>query len=362
MLDNVKEYRCYVKDQLYLTEAPKAFMRVDSFNVKIDLLTNANSTITVMETAGNIDNGDILVLYDETGKTVYQGVIKSIEDTKITCSQMQSFYKGKFIYHVSPSSSLEREISNIMNEYARGEIYQSTWTDPLVAQRLGGITIQYTASTQAKLPTDTDKDGNENFTVTEMETWIYSLYEQYGIVFDFTINYSGQNYVRIWVPTYDTLKVSNNTYSITNMSPITTVEETNRLCIYSKEKVYRRSYVATTSGIKKENSNIANRFKVTNTVFVFSDDALADLIAAYLPNTMYNHKLTFTLIVKNYVYEFDKFKLGGPLDVWIGEDFFSTVFTGYEISKKSNENVSSINMTCGLVRTALTKKLTLGKV
>lgn len=360
--NNIIQYRCYIKDQMSLTDPPKAFLRVDSFDIKVDLLTNANSKINVISTPTDVNNGDVLVLYDNTGKTIYQGVIKSMEDTTINCSQMQSFYKGNWIYHVSPKNTLEQEISVILKEYADGKMYGSSWVDPLVKQRLGGITIKYVGGTKSKLPTDLDKDDKENYSIKDMESWIYSLYESYGIVFDFEINFSGANYVTIKVPEYSSIKVGNNSHAITDMSPITTIEETNRLYIYSKEKKYRTTYVATTSDIVEKPSQTVNRFRITNTKIVFSDDDVNDLVTANLPNTMYNHKLTFSLILKNFVYEFEEFKLGMPLEVWVGEDYYSTVLTGYEINKKSNENASVVNFTCGLVRIALTKLLTMGKI
>ena len=353
---NIYPFRCYIKDQLHLTDAPKSFLRVESFDTKTDLMTNANSTINVVDVSTNINNGDILVLYDPRGTTIYQGVIKSIQDKQITCSQMQSFYKGNWVYNHHSSSTLEEEIAYLLTQYSQGKMYGSTWTDTLVAQRLGGITVQYVGSTSANLPTDKD------YSVADMEKFIYSLYEDYGIIFDFEINFSGTNYVTIKVPDFDTIKVGNNMYAISNMSPITEIEETNRLIIYASDKTYRTTYVATANSIVETPSTNANRFNVTNTKIVFSDDNASDLVSANLPATMYNHKLTFNLMVKNFIYEFGDFHLGGTLDVWHGEDYYNTVLTGYQIKKNVNQNITEVGFTCGKVRTALTKKLTLGVV
>ena len=359
---NIYSYRCYIKDQLNLTDPPKAFLRVDNFTIKTDILTNANSTINLLETSSNINNGDILVLYDETGTTLYQGVIKSIEDKRVQCSQMQSFYKGDWIYNVYPSSTLEQEIAYLLGQYSQGKIYGSSWVDPLVAQRLGGITIRYEGSTSAKLPTDKDENNNERYSVQDMEKFIYSLYENYGIIFDFEINFSGANYVTIKVPNFETVKVGNNMYAIKDMEPIQKIEETNRLIIYGQDKSYRTTYVATGNGVVERPSSTAGRFNITNTKIVFSDDDISDLVSANLPTQMYNHKLVFTLIIKNFIYQFGEFNLGGTLDVWHGEDYYNTVLTGYEIKKASNQNITEVDFTCGLVRTALTKLLTLGRV
>lgn len=357
--NEIYQHRCYVKDQLHLTDPPKAFMTVGTEDIKRDLVTSAVTTLTVLETAGNINEGDVLVIYDPYGTTLYQGVISSIEDTTIRCSQMASIYKGLWIYNTHSSNTLEEEIAWLLGQYSTGKIYKSTWTDPLVAQRLTGIDILSVGSTSAHLPTDTDDEGNENLTQKDMEKWIYELYSTYGIIFDFEINFSGTNYVTVKVPNYDKLAVGNNMFAIQNMNPITEVEETNRLIIFSKDKVYRNTYVATSTSIVSEPSSIVNRFNITNTKVVFSDDAYADLVAANLPSQMYNHKLTFDLIIENFLYQFGDFKLGGGLDVYYGDDYFDSVLTGYEIKKDNNQNITSVQFTCGKVRTKLTQKLTL---
>ena len=360
--NGIYQYRCYVKDQLDLESAPKSFMVVDTFTVKPDLMTNSTSTINVQEMSSNVNIGDVIVLYDPMGTPLYNGVIKSIDDLKITCSQMQSFYKGTWIYNVYPSVTLEEEVAYLLGQYAQGKIYGSTYTDDLVAQRLGGITIDYEGSTSANLPTDLDENGNEQYTTKDMEQFIYELYENYGIVFRFEINISGTNYVHIEVPDYESIKVGNNMFAIQDMLPMTTVEETNRLIVFAQDKTYRKTYVATKNGIVEEPTTTANRFDVTNTKIVFSDDDLADLVSANLPDVMYNHKIEFSLIIKNFIYEFGDFNLGGSLDIYYGDEYYSSVLTGYEITKASNQNITRVHFVCGKVRTKLTQRLTLGNI
>lgn len=360
--NEIYQYRCYVKDQLNLTNSPKAFMVVESFDVKRDLVTNAVTTLNVFETAKNINEGDVLVIYNPYGESLYQGVITSIENRTIRCSQMASYYKGLWIYNTYPSNTLEEEIAYLLGEYSQGKIFGSTWADPLVAQRLGGITIDYIGSTSANLPSDVDEENNPLYTQKEMEKWIYELYSTYGIIFDFEINFSGANYVHIKVPNYTKLAIGNNMFAIQNMAPITEIEETNRLIIFSKDKVYRTTYVATNTSINAEPSSLANRFNVTNTKIVFSDDEIADLVAGNLPNQMYNHKLTFDLVIENFLYQFGDFNLGGGLDIYYGDDYYDSILTGYEIRKERNQNVTSVGFVCGNVRSKLTQKITLGEL
>ena len=360
--NGIYQYRCFIKDQLDLEAAPKAFMVVDTFDIRTDLMTNAKSTINVMELASNINEGDILVLYDPMGNFLYNGVIVSIQKKRIGCSQMQSFYKGTWIYNVSPQSSLEKELAVLLQDYADGKLYGSTYTDALVAQRLGGITIRYTESTTVNLPTDLDDNGNPKYTTKNMEKFMYELYEQYGIIFKFEINLSGTNYVDIEVPSFEAIKVGNNMYAIQDMSPITKIDENNKLVIYNRDHTYRTTYIATKNGIVENPATTANRFNITNTKVVFSDDASADLVAANLPQTMFNHKIEYDLIIKNFIYQFGDFHLGGTLDIYYDDDYYNSVLTGYQIKKASNQNITEVHFVCGKVRTALTKIMTLGQV
>lgn len=359
--NGIYQYRCFIKDQLNLTDPPKSFMVVDTFDVNVDLLTNATSSITVMEMPTNVNEGDVLVLYDPKGQFLYNGVITSIEDKTINCSQMQSFYNGSWVYQTSSKTYLEQEIATVLELYAQGKQKGSSYTDPLVAQRLGGITVDYVGSITSHLPTRWSGSGSQ-YEVLNMEDFIYELYQKYSIVFDFEINFSGTNYVHIKVPNFSKVSVGNNMFAIKDMSPVTEIEETNRLIVYGTNNTYRKTYVATKSGIVEEPSSTANRFNITNTEIVFSDDALADLVSANLPSTMYNHKLTFTLIIKNFIYEFGDFNLGGEMDVYYNDDYYGTVLTGYEITKESNQNITEAKFTCGKVRVALTKMLTMGVV
>ena len=576
---SIYQYRCYIKDQLNLTDLPKAFLRVSTFDIKTDLMTNSNSTMEVYDLdQENVRNGDILVLYDPRGNILYNGVIKSIEPMypklvdaqtkkyRVTCSQMQSFYKGQWIYekgetpptsfdnswkwekftklegtypiitdfdgltasdtqtfvntysnskwstwninqgdnysarcttyvwcdrpiilnitfatdnngsvalndvtlteidsgsanaktvecsfvkgmnklqvcytedtggdgwkmylnylafspysptktyavddrvqhdeklyrcstaittpeawtsghwtqvtgedtnitsmpHIlginsTPADSLklEKALENILKDYSQGKIVGSDYVDPHVARRLGGITPECVESTSASLTT-----MGLGSTV-DFEDFIYSMYDKHGIIFDFEINVSGPNYVTIKVPEIpedeaDYLTVGNNTYAIKSMNPITTIEETNRMIVFASDNVtYRTTFVATENDIIEAPESLSNRFDITNTVIVFSDDPIDDLKADNLPNQMYNHQISFVLRMDNFVYDFNNFNLGTVINIYHNDDFYKSVYTGFEISKKENKNISEVNMICGKVRQKLTKKLSLGKV
>lgn len=346
-------YRTYIKDQMNLTAKPKAHLEVRSFDVKNDLLASANSTIDLKETPENISTGDVLVLYSSKGKTLYQGVVTKVSDKQISCSQMQSFYKGAWVYNTDPQTYLEAEIKSLIQDYADGKIKNSTYVDNLVAQRLGGITVSSVNSIAGCLPDDEK--------TMDFESFLYDLYKNYDIIPDFAVNFSGTNTLTIKKSDYTAIKIGNNNNSIVNLSPIRTVEETNRLIVFDSEGNYRSTFVATSNGIVEEPSSLDGRFYTVNTNIVYSDDDLATLVQSNLPEKMFNHKITFDLKLNGGIYKWDDFKLGMPLSIWKDGDYFDSVLTGWQMSVEENKELNLVSLTCGKCRTSLTSKLAMAR-
>lgn len=348
-------WRGYIKDQLNLEAVPKAFLKIKSFSIKEDLLASATSTFDCVEVADNISHGDVIIVADETGITKYLGVITSIEDTTINTSQMQSIYKGNWLYDLSDTSSvtsLEDIFAQALERYAYGKMKGSSYVDELVKQRLSSIQIKVSSQTQGAFLSQED-----NY-VCDMEEFIYSLYNSYQIQLSFNIPYEGKCSVTIGKSDLNEIKIGNNTNSIVDISPITEVGETNRLIIYSQDGTYRTTYVTKADGsVVKEPSGTANRFGVVKTSIVFSDDDDETLKQGHLPKT-YNHKLTFTLrMLQNGLYKYKDFILGMPIAVWKDTEYFSTILTGKELSKEEEQPINEVSYTCGTVRTKLTEKL-----
>ena len=346
-------YRAYIKDQMNLTAKPKAHLIVKSFNVKNDLLASANSTIDLKDTPDNISSGDVLVLYTSKGKTLYQGVVTKVSDKQISCSQMQSFYKGAWIYDTDTQTYLEAEIRSLIQDYADGKIKGSSYVDNLVAQRLGGITIYSVDVTTGSLPDDEK--------MTDFESFLYDLYRDYDIIPEFAINFNGTNSLTIKKSNYTAIKIGNNNNSIVNLSPVRTVEETNRLIVFDSEGTYRSTFVATANGVVEEPVSLDGRFYNVNTKIVNSDDDLTTLVKANLPEKMFNHKITFDLKLNGSIYDWDDFKLGMPLSIWKDGDYFDSVLTGWQMSGEENKELNLVSLTCGKCRTSLTSKLAMAR-
>ncbi len=287
-----------------------------------------------------------VVYSDEDGG---DGWIVTVGDTRFN-----SYFVKQTSTSTTDVDSLEDTFAEALKLYANGQMRDSSYTDPLVKQRLGDISIKVGTSTKGSFVTRADGY------ICDMEDMIYSLYDKYQIMLDFDIPYEGDCSVTITKSNIDSMKIGNNTNSIVDISPVTTLEETNRLIIYNDDGTYRTTYAVKSDGTReKEPTSIANRFGVVNTSIVFSDDEDEALIADNLPETMYNHKLTFNLRLLNdsNLYTYDSLILGMPLEVWKDTEYFSTVLTGRSLSKEENANVSIVAYTCGTVRTTLTEKI-----
>ena len=346
-------FKAYIKDKLDLTAPPKAFVDVNSFTIRRDLLTSANSTFEILNISSNINEGDVFVLYREDGKIFYYGIISKIDSEQIECSQIQSFYKGLWICDTHASATLEEEIAYLLGQYANGYLKGSNWQDLLVQQEKAPITINYVASTTTNLEVE---EGTKDF-----EEFIYELYSKYGIVFDFTMPYGNAGSVEIRKPSAVKIKIGNNAECISNLTPTTEIEQTNKLVVFDKNKVYRTTFVyTTTNGIVEEPSTIAGRLSVVNTKVVKSDDALEVIKQANISDNMFNHLVSFDLLLNNKLYDFWSWELGQTIEIYDDGKYFDSVFTGYEMSVGENQEPTFVNVICGKVRTKLTSLLKLG--
>lgn len=353
------QYRAFIKDQLAINSLPKAFLVVSKFTIRQDLLTTSNSSFTVLNVPKNVNNGDVLVLYSPTGKVLYQGVIYSIGDNTISTRQMQSFYKGKWVYDTHPSSTIEEEVKYLLERYAFGYQKEAAYQDTLMYQEKAPLKIIAESMTEGKLETGKDKE------VKDMETFIYDLYKNYDLIFDFVIPYGVWNIgddagmVKIHKATDEIIKIGNNAECVLDMKPTTEIEQTNKLIVYGHDGKYRKTYFATPNGIVEEPTTNEGRFGKIETQIVFSDDDLETIKKANIKTEMFNHKVEFTLLLDNSMYDFFNWELGQSLQLYKDGTFYNSVFTGYELSKEENKNPVKVKIVAGKVRNTLTNILTL---
>ena len=339
-------YRLFFKSSTKLNEKCKTECKCDdSFKVSRDLLAEASSTFDVVSVPKEVEEGDVMGLLDPYGKTIYYGVVKSIDSTSIQCNQIFYLFDGDWLYRVPETKTIEEAVLDIIqNDFKLSK-------DPLMAKKFN-FDLSCTTSVTGVLPVD-DKNTVKNF-----KDYLYDIYEKYGILLEFEIPFGeGMPSIHILKKEYSRYLVSNNVNAVKNVHITQEVASTNKLLVYSKEKELRASYYSTPSGITTDAAD-ETRLQSIKTKIVFSDDELDTVVANYLQTQIYNHLITFDLTLNNKIYDFYKLELGQEIEFFYSGKTYHSVLTGYELVKHKKKGLSSVTLTCGLVRVNLDRKLT----
>lgn len=408
-----QNYRAYVKDCLHLNDLPKSFMTILSGDVACDILTRASSSFDCLDKVpDDVKEGDIFCLYTPSGRVVYQGVITAIEDKRIQTAQIQSLFDHDWFTRNKEETYLESEVADVFTDFMSGKIgeivtslpaankanyylnknyfvlsngayteyiinqyeddnknitYQmdnvgtlaaadiSQLTDPLIVQKYSAFTVTKTNSQTVHL-TSPDRVTD----LRNLESFIYSLYDSYGVLVEITIPYQSGCNINIKTADYAGTVISTNASSILSISPKTETEEINKLVVFGQNGNFRKTYYATPNGITNNGSD-SSRLRVINTTYIYSDDNLNDIKTENLKDSMYNHEIVFNMIIDNNLYDFYDWKFGMPLEVHYKTDVYESVYTGYSYYFANGEFPSIVEIKCGTVRTKLTDKINMNR-
>lgn len=341
------EYRLFFKKLTSIENRSisSSLLRVKSFTVKRDLLTRAVSSFDVLGLPPSIENGDIVGMYDSFGTIVYLGVIQTFKGSTIEAGQIYSIFDDKWLYKRTSINNIEGAIQEILQTD-----FQNS-NDTLLNSIFDCFAITTSSTTNLKLQEQEDKY------VVEFDSFLYDVYEKYGILLNFNIPFEQVNpSINIGIPSYPKLTISNNTSIFRNFTITKNVFETNKLVVYSNEGVYRGTWFATTSGIT-DNPSALNRIPKINTNIVFSDDDINIIKASNLRNQIYNHEITVELVDNNKLLNFDNLKLGQEADIYYNDNFYNSILTGYTIQMDNGIPTGIVEMKFGLVRLSLTSRL-----
>lgn len=339
------QYRAFVKDCLELDGLPIANSICLSFRLNKDLLSAATSDFTLLDMPTNIKNGDVLGLVDPFGTVIYTGIIQSIGDT-ISCRQATAMFADLWKWRDPGQSTIEGKLKALIE----GDFVNSS--DPMIADRFP-FTVTASSSTAGSF------EPQEQTYVMDFEALLMQMYDLYGIITDISVPFSDVTpTITLKKATHGAIKIGNNVTPIRNLTPFTEVFEANKLVIYDKDgATLRGTYFTTPQGITT-NKNSPLRLPVQKTKYIFdTDTALADIAAANLQEEIYNHRITFDMLLNNGLYDFYDWELGMPLNIWYNGAYYSTIFTGYSMTKDMNIDVAMVSITCGKVRNTLTERL-----
>lgn len=404
------KYLVYGKKRKDLDKYATFFSELLNAQISEDLLQKSTSVIECKDDATYLEDGDVVTILNDKGVVVYNGVVSSVDGKKITTDQMQHIFSGNF-YAMTDSSNektfwstyssmrmFNRYLSHAKAGYmtSRSRISSNTeYMDIIpIDTTLSGLNrfIMWSGT----FPTTKDIPWRTQNQTIELEQFIYDTYSTYGLLalFDFVIedyvltyhqnekqsvcyifdplvgcyhiNAGTGNIDYYYVNPYEKIDLSDNAEFISNINVIQEVEDANTLYIYnSAGTTFRAIYTVLKDGtyyqLPDPNSFLSSRYYPIKQKFVNSDETLANIVNAELKNIQYNHKVNFTLDLKNNFYKKGDLKLGQQIDFYVGNKKYNSLLTGWKYLIEGNNEISSIDMVCGKVRNNLTSKLNLGK-
>lgn len=341
-------YRGFIKNIANLAGETigSAELKIKDFTIRRDLLNSAQSEFELISIPTAVENGNIFGVYNDAGKTVYVGVIASIDNNVIRTGDILNIFDDLWLYRNPHASSIENTIKSIITtDFAQSR-------DSLLAT----IFSQFTINTSTTNNIDVGLES-ENYTVN-FKDWLISLYNLYGLTVDINIPYNQSTPVMtIGIVEYPEMKIGDNTNVVRNFNVTSEVQETNKLVIYGTNGSYRASYYVTPSGITTDSTALDRIIKIKSKI-VFSDlEDLSAVVAQNIEEISYNHKITLELLLGNTLLNFDNYNLGQYFTVYHLGNAYSTILTGYDISSDNNGKTDYVKLTFGKVRYSLDKKL-----
>lgn len=332
-------YRIYIKNRLMLGDTVTLGLRALEFTVKRDVLNSATSSFVVEGIPSAVSVGDVLILMTPYGLMMYTGVIVRLSNNVIECSQAMSLFNDNYKLEIANKETIEESIAHMLETKLKGN------DDPMIKKLFTPFKIRYTAGTHLQLPTQEPKK------IYNLETFFYKLFDDYGILVDFKVPFEKkQAEINIEINTKEKIKMIDNTIYTPTMLPTTEVYEVNKLIVYSEDEEYRGTFYGSRNGIT-DNCEELTRYAVVKTNIIFSNDNIDSIKTQNLKDDMYNHKLEIEMIMDNRLYKFEDMTLGQEFDIWIRNKYYNTILTGYEFTKDKDDDVKTVNLIFGKVRT-----------
>lgn len=321
-------------------------LRVKSFRLDRDLLKKTNSNFEVLEIPSAVENGDIVGMYDIYGTILYLGVVSYVNNTTVEAYQIYDIFGDEWLWQNPKKTTIEQTLLSIIQTD-----FQNT-RDTLMNTIYGAFQLSTISSTRQTLQTQEDRYK------TDFANFLYDIYEKYSIQLMFNIPFEAQTpTIEIGIPTLKKLQIGNNALIFRNFTITTNVYETNKMVVYSEDTgAYRSTWYGTTNGIT-DNPSVLNRIQKIKTNIIFSDDDINILKASSLRNEMYNHEITCDMVLDNKLLGINDIQLGQEIDLYYNGQYYNTILTGYTLQCNENQELETIQLKFGLVRTSLTTKL-----
>lgn len=381
-------YKCFSIKNVTASETPSyrddIYADVISASVKVDGMQTSATTITVKSVPSAYSSGRPIFIMNPMGKCVYQGVIQNIEDNKITCREPLNVFDVEFLMTTSDSyldNPLLSGVGSLMSYARQGNSTNTYVTNENVLQdrKFNRISIIQ----NNLMPLDNDKIAHytmpslDSNTVANVESYIMDLFNDFGVYVSSSLGVNSvyQAHDLQLRPSYykelDSIKISDNVENISNVSIEMEDVETTVLVVFNKEGTTLRGYI----GMKNDGSTMSFTYETADTELqnligydnykvkvVMTSDDMDSVIAQNLTNAKYNHKISFDLSLDNSLFDVDSFQIGQPVEFYYENKMYESIVTSvsYDI-KENDDQIHSMKVVLGKVRSSLTSKLNLGR-
>lgn len=364
-----------------------------SASIKNDLLQKTTSTIVLREVPSLFQEGMPVFIIDAKGRTLYCGIIKTIDGNTLTCREPLSLYDNEFLFHNNTSvfgnginlttySAMYAEYEYLMAYGQSTEYLASPYmTDKMIRRYVGQSYFTY----DEIVPYDQDNVFNfltplqNEVKVWNREEYFFELYNMFGIVAKPSLltmrildTYPLRHILGLKVVYYksmDRIVLGNNVESVRNVSIVSEDAENTILHVYNSSGTSIRACYGTDNDgnvvAYDDTSDVTNMvgYKLCKLKVVTTDDDLDVVKEQYLNNSFYNHKITFDLNFDTEAYSYNDLEIGQRCTFYYGDKVYNSVITGIDFDLLENDDeIHSARITLGKVRTNLTSKLNLGKV
>lgn len=335
--------RCYFKKRRGISDNSVGQSIVISYRIKDDLLTKPLSDFTLDQIPSEVEIGDLMVVYEDNGNVLFQGVINSLDEdnNSVSCGNMLSLFDDKWLWNLPSESSIEDTIKAIIeNDFVNNpnDAYMRETFD---------FAISCTTSTSGTME---EKDAGS---VVNFQDFLISIYNLYDIILQFGISFGAiQPTITILKPNkLVKTKISNNVRQVIEITARSRSASENKLVIYGADKTtYRGSYFVNGEFLTI-NDEADDRLSLIKTKYVFSDDNLSDVAHANLSTEIYNHELQ-VIMTDGFVYDTKTIRLGNYYTIYYKGQVYKSVLTGIEY-----DNIHQITMIFGKVRQRLEDKI-----
>lgn len=366
--------------------ASDIYALVKSFTCESDMTSQITTTIELEDIPSGYQTDMPVFLFSPRGKMIWCGVIKSIDGNTLTCREpisifdldiafllpdglSQSYRVGKAVsYYLERrilegrgntdfNSSVNGALKREMNPYKVGDVYSYE-------------TYLTFGDTLYVLPAvDTG--------VANAEDYMLNLSNGYGFVYESSLydhtdsNYPSQGikhlmYIRNVYPSkYGSISIGTNSEAVSNVEIVEQERNANSLMVYdSAGSTLRGIYGVKNDGSIEDMTTLTSDFLAYSNcenIVVTSDDPIKGIVRENLGNATLNHKITFDVDLRTDMFRFDDFKLGRRVAFYIGDKVYNSMITALSFGQTTNDDIRTIRVTLGTIRTKLTAKLNLGK-